>query len=178
MLQYNYRYREYDSNYSRDIPDYEIEKIDLRDRDDFEEILKKEREESLQTILDPSKFPLFSLKAYLLPNGNTLLQIYIDMLICDASSIGILVERLKDFYNDIEVEPISVTFRDYMLYKNEYKSSNRYQKSLNYWRERLSSLPSAPSFHFEIEPTAIKKPKFMRKQFSLDAKKWLKFQEQ
>ena len=116
------------------------------------------------------------MKAYIL-SDKTILHIYIDMLICDASSIGVLLNKLRKFYYDEPIEPLGVIFRDYMLYKERFKESYRYKKSLEYWRDRLENLPSAPQFFLEVDPAEIKKPKFTRRHFSMDKRRWSAFQQ-
>ncbi|NOZ90887.1 MAG: AMP-binding protein, partial [Epsilonproteobacteria bacterium] len=154
------------------VPYYKIEKIHLLDIKEIEQY----RNKRLETILNPTQLPLFNLTAYYI-SDKVVLSFYIDMLICDASSIGVLLNKLKEFYNNKSVEPLGVIFRDYMLYKQSYKDSYRYKQSLEYWRARLKTLPSAPELPLAKAPKEIKKPKFTRRHFSMDKKRWRNFEQ-
>ena len=158
------------------VPYFKIDREDLSDIEDTKTYLATRRDGCLNTILEPNHLPLFNMKAYIL-SDKTILHIYIDMLICDASSIGVMLNKLRKFYYDEPIEPLGVIFRDYMLYKERYKESYRYKKSLEYWTGRLETLPSAPQLLLSTAPEDITKPKFTRRHFSMDKKRWSAFQQ-
>jgi len=141
--------------------------------------LEEEREKKLTIIPDPTALPLVSLDAYLLPDAQKKIHIYIDMLVCDASSMFILLEDLHYFYNFSEtpLAPLEITFKDYLKYANDHKDGKHFDESLKYWRNRLETLPSGPALALEKQPVEISKPKFSRRTFMLEADKWTRFQE-
>ncbi len=147
--------------------------------DAVETYLKVERERKLTTIPDPTALPLVSMDAYLLPNKKKKIHIYVDMLVCDASSMFIILEDLHHYYNlpDTDLEPLEITFKDYLKYAEDHKEGEHFDDSLKYWRERLETLPSGPTLALEKQPVEIKKPKFNRRSFSLNQGEWKRFQE-
>ena len=103
------------------------------------------------------------------------------MLVCDASSMFIILEELHYFYNLSEnankpLEPLSITFKDYLKYVEEHKEGAHFEASLKYWRNRLETLPSGPTLALQKQPVEIAKPKFKRHTFSLKKSEWTHFQ--
>ena len=147
--------------------------------DAVETYLKVERERKLTTIPDPTALPLVSLDAYLLPNNKKKIHIYVDMLVCDASSMFIILEDLHHYYNfpDETLPPLEITFKDYLKYAEENKEGEHFDASLKYWRSRLETLPSGPALALAKQPVEIKKPKFKRRSFTLNKGEWKRFQE-
>ena len=137
--------------------------------EDVDTFLEVEREKKLTELPDPKALPLISLEAYLLPDNKKRIHIYVDMLVCDASSMFIILEELHSFYNfpEGELEPIDITFKDYLKYADEHKEGKHFEASLKYWRSRLETLPSGPSLALKKQPVEIEKPKFSRKTFIL-----------
>ena len=157
-------------------PDYMLNETDISDLSEKEAdvYLLKRREELSTTVLDPSQWPMIFIEAFHLANGKKRIMIYIDMLICDASSIYILLNDLKVFYDTpkLALAPLEIGFRDYIKYEDEYKQSTEFNKSLDYWKARLETLPNGPELPLAVLPESIEKPKFSRRHFRLSAEKW------
>ena len=164
-----------------DLPYQKLVPTDVSQMDskEVETYLKVERERKLTTVPDPTALPLVSLDAYLLPNKKKKIHIYVDMLVCDASSMFIILEDLHHYYNfpDETLAPLEVTFKDYLRYAEEHKEGEHFDESLKYWRARLETLPSGPTLALKKQPVEIKKPKFSRRSFSLNQGEWKRFQE-
>jgi len=154
--------------------------IDLThlNEEEIKEHLLIAREKKTSDIPNPCALPLVNIDVYLLPNGIKKLHMYVDMLVCDASSMFILLKDLQHFYNfpDTPLEKLDISFKDYLHYEEEHKDGEHYTKSLNYWRARLETLPSGPELALETQPVEIKKPHFTRRTFKLNASAWKRFQ--
>ena len=164
----------------KDIPYQKLIPTDISQMsvDEVATYLKVERERKLSSVPDPTALPLVSMNAYLLPNNKKKIHIYVDMLVCDASSMFIILEDLHHFYTfpDTVLEPLEITFKDYLKYAQEHNEGEHFDASLAYWRSRLETLPSGPSLALEKQPVQIKKPKFKRRTFMLRQGEWKRFQ--
>src|SRR3546814_5624005 len=68
------------------VPAYRIEVLDLRGQPDAEERLAAVREAMSHHVFDPSRWPLFDIRATRL-DGEIRIQIGMDLLIADAASM-------------------------------------------------------------------------------------------
>ncbi|MCG8643140.1 MAG: AMP-binding protein [Desulfobacterales bacterium] len=59
-----------------------------------------------------------------------------------------------------------MSFRDYILAKEKFKSSNQYEKSKKYWLDRIYEIQPDPSLPLSINPGMIKEPEFKRHNYS------------
>ncbi len=141
--------------------------------------LANARERKVTELPDPSRLPLVSLEAYILPDGTKKIHIYVDMLVCDASSMFIFLEDLHYYYRfpDTKMERLEISFKDYLSYADKHKEGKLFDASLAYWRARLDTLPSGPALALVKQPVEIKKPKFTRRTFVLEAEKWARFKK-
>lgn len=60
-----------------------------------------------------------------------------------------------------------LSFRDYILAKEKFKSSNQYEKSKKYWLDRIYENQPGPSLPLSINPGTIKEPEFKRHNYSI-----------
>lgn len=129
------------------MPTYEIQVLDLRGQN-FESVnaqLEAVRESLSHQMLPCDRFPLFEIRASLLDNQRVRLHFSMDGLIADAWSYQIIGRELAQFYEnpDTALPEIELSFRDYVLAEFALKNS-KYQCSLEYWQNRIPSLPPAP----------------------------------
>ena len=158
-------------NILKKIPYYKIEQNDIShlNKKDIETYLQTQRKNKLSKVLNPKQWPLILIDAYVLPNKEIRVCIYLDMLICDASSMFILLKDLKYLYmNTNEKLPaLQISFKDYLAYEQNYIRTEEYKKSLDYWKKRLDTLPQGPDLALAVNPESIKTPKFSRHSFTL-----------
>ena len=163
-----------------DIPYQKVIPIDLSNKSSSEvqAYLLEAREIKIGTIPNPGVLPLVCLEVYLLPDNIKKLHIYLDMLVCDASSMFILLKDLRHYYNfpEVPLEKLEISFKDYLHYEEKHKEADHYEKSLKYWRSRLETLPSGPLLALHKQPVEIKKPRFTRRSYTLNAAAWTRFQ--
>ncbi|HLJ89395.1 MAG TPA: amino acid adenylation domain-containing protein [Candidatus Angelobacter sp.] len=158
------------------VPEYEIEILDLRDvalePADFR--LQTVRRRMSHQVLPANRWPLFELRASLLANGKTRIHFSFDLLIGDAWSWRILMFELLQFYQDpgLILPPIELSFRDYVLGMAALEETEGYRRSLQYWRDRLETLPPAPDLPLARSLAGIEKPVFKRHEVRLPAEQW------
>ena len=159
-----------------EVEDYEIAVQDLRELDEeaAEERLEAVRQEMSHQVLDPKVWPLFDIRASLLGGGRLRLHFSFDALLGDAWSFRLLTRDLARFYRDADapVEPLELSFRDYVLAEVELRQSTVYRKALAYWRERLPHLPPAPELPIVTDPSALVEPRFVRRSQRLEPAAW------
>src|SRR5262249_26535174 len=129
----------------RRVPGYRIEVDDLRARaaGEAEAVLLATRERMGHEELDPHRWPLFELRASRRTAERWRLHLSLDLLVADMISFQILVRELAHCYRrpDEELEPLDLTFRDYVLADLASRDSDEHRRAQAYWRERLAALP-------------------------------------
>ncbi|MEO1560282.1 MAG: amino acid adenylation domain-containing protein, partial [Cyanobacteria bacterium J06632_19] len=73
--------------------------------------------------------------------------------------------------------PLEISFRDYVLAEKEFRNSDKYQQSLNYWQNRLTTLPASPQLPLQKNPSTIEKPRFIRRTHTLNPELWKKIKQ-
>jgi amino acid adenylation domain-containing protein len=155
---------------------YSVEAVDLTEANEeqIEKSILSLRNQMISKIIDPSQWPLFELKAFILPNMNKYFCLNIDPLICDDSSMKILIREFKQFYDNpyLKLPELTYNFRDYVLASNKFKNSPLYKKDEKYWMSRLNEFPSAPVLPLKCNPSEIENPRFNKYSEFLEGDKW------
>ena len=162
------------------VPPYEIEVEDLRGLD--EEAVRsgvgKVRREMVDQVLPSDRWPLFEIRACRITDERFRLHMSMDLLITDAWSIQLLTQQIARLYADpgYRLEPLDVSFRDYVLAEVSFQESETYRRCLEYWRARVPHLPGAPELPLAQSPAALRKPRFVRRRGELDTDAWSRLQ--
>ncbi|MGX5439995.1 amino acid adenylation domain-containing protein [Bacillus thuringiensis] len=160
---------------------YSVDTIDLRDsnQEGITACILEQREKMITKIIDPSTWPLFEMKAFILPNNKKYFCLNIDPLICDDSSMKILIKEFKSFYDqpNLHLPELKYNFRDYVLAAIEFRESNRYKKDEKYWMSKLEDFPNAPALPLKCNPVEIEKPIFDKYSQFLENDKWDKLKQ-
>ncbi len=164
-----------------EVPDYEIEVLDLRRSAgaELEERLEREREELSHRVQPTDRWPLFEFRATRLPGDRVRLHVSRDALIFDAWSAFILFSELFRLYAEPEVElpPLEISYRDYVLAEKELEQSELYRRDWQYWLDRIATLPPAPDLPLAIDPASLDQPRFTRRSAVLEAATWSRLKE-
>ena len=98
----------------------------------------------------------------------------LDLLIADAWSVQIIFGDLERFYRDPELvlEPLGLTFRDYVLAEHQMPSTDLYRRSREYWLARLDALPASATLPLVKDASEIENPVFERCHGVLEAEVW------
>ena len=164
------------------VPSYAIPVEDLREHGD-EAIagrLAAIRRRLAHQRLDLHRWPLFELRACLLPGGRTRLFMSIDGTFVDGYSFQIVYRELVALYREPTRAPepaaLELSFRDYALAVHEMLAGERHRRALAYWRERLATLPPAPDLPLARDPAELRQPSFRRWFERLGAPVWTRLQ--
>ncbi|HEX8650761.1 MAG TPA: amino acid adenylation domain-containing protein [Pyrinomonadaceae bacterium] len=160
------------------VPAFEIEELDLREMEaeEVERHLMSVRERMSHQVLDSNQWPLFEMRASRLDDSRLRLHISIDMLIADAYSILMLINQCSKLYQNIDMPlvPFDCSFRDYVMAEVALRDSEVYQRSLDYWRERLRTLPPSPELPLAKDPGSLSRHRFVRRTARLSPEMWLR----
>src|SRR3546814_11447700 len=98
------------------VPAYRIEVLDLRGQPDAEERLAAVREAMSHHVFDPSRWPLFDIRATRL-DGEIRIHIGMDLLIADAASMLQIYREWGALHADpaAPLMPVRRRCRDYVL---------------------------------------------------------------
>ena len=158
------------------VPPYCIQVLDLTaiTPEQAEGELAHLRELMSHQVLPSDRWPLFQVRASLLRERRTRFHWSFDLLLGDAWSFVLMFTDLFRFYLDPELElpPLTVSKRDYVLAEIELRQGELYQRSLAYWQGRLASLPPAPELPLAKRLSEIVHPRFTRRVFGLEEPSW------
>lgn len=122
-----------------------------------------------------SNWPLFKFKVSKISSNKFRLHFCIDMLIADAWSIfQVIVPDLIDIYigNKENLPSIKTSFKDYVIYKNAIKKTDKYLKDKEFWLDKLPYLPPAPKLPMIDKENNNGNYQFKRFEGKLNKKKW------
>jgi amino acid adenylation domain-containing protein len=159
-----------------EVPPYEIEILDLRgqDSDTKAKQLTALRRRMSHQVLPSDRWPLFEVRASLLDDELVRLHMSTDALILDAWSGSIIARELVRLYQtpDANLEPLDISFRDYVLADLALRDSGLYRRSKDYWWSRLPTLPPAPEVPLAKDPSSITMPRFVGRSARLEPDLW------
>jgi len=160
----------------QEVPPYRIEVLDLCDvgleRAEFE--LQTVRERMSHQVFPADQWPLFEIRASQLSGKLMRLHVSFDLLIGDAWSLQILTYELAQLYADADkvLQPLELSFRDYVMAEAAFRGTPLYHASEAYWLNRLESLPGAPDLPLANNAGSLAQPQFVRRSASLSHDRW------
>ncbi|EMK3529660.1 acyltransferase domain-containing protein [Pseudomonas aeruginosa] len=157
-----------------DVPDYRIERRNLSAlaADERERLLADTRRELSYRVLPADRWPLFELIASDLDGERYRLHMNLDLLLFDVQSFKVMMDDLAAFYRGDSLEPLQITFRDYVLGEQERRQSQEWLKSWCYWQDLLPDLPPAPRLPLSECDLNGRQPNFTTYQAVLDRESW------
>ncbi|MDJ0517578.1 MAG: amino acid adenylation domain-containing protein [Trichodesmium sp. MO_231.B1] len=163
------------------VPVYEISTLDLRgeDEDVAQARISEIRDIMSHQVLPADKWPLFQLRATILEQQRLRIHFSYDLQIFDAWSMMRLFEEWFEVYENPEsiLKPLEITFRDYVLAEQALENTELYERSRQYWLNRIDSLPPAPDLPLAINPNSIKDYQCQRFSGKLDKTSWQKLKK-
>jgi amino acid adenylation domain-containing protein/thioester reductase-like protein len=158
------------------VPAYSIAALDLSEAapEEVTSGLDSVRRQMSHQVLPSDRWPLFEIRASVLRAGRVRLHISFDFLIGDARSLEILAREMTWHYANPHgsLEPLELSFRDYVLAEIALEDSQLYERSRQYWWGRLPTLPPAPELPLAKSPGSLTKPRFVRRSARLDQGRW------
>ncbi|MFD2176706.1 non-ribosomal peptide synthetase [Veronia pacifica] len=164
------------------VPHFDIDVHDFRDLDPAatEKALLDLRATLSHQVLDASRWPLFDIHVSLIDEQRQRIHWSFDAIVSDVYSNFIFQEEIyRCYYDDsVELSPLSLSFRDYVLVLRDQQSGTAYQQAEKYWQERIKTLPAAPLLPLKKELADISKPRFERLYHRLPANEWRSIKQQ
>ncbi len=132
-----------------DLPDVEITQHDLRDceTDALAHELEAVGAAMMANTVPLGDWPYCDLRVSLLPEGKARVHLSVDMIIADGTAINRLARELFENYAEpaLTRPPLAVSFRDYVLYLQDYKQSAAYRDDVAYWETKFAAIPAGPA---------------------------------
>jgi amino acid adenylation domain-containing protein len=158
-----------------DVPPYELRVVDASalPADEREAALVATRAEMSHQLLPADTWPVFDIRATRLANGLSRVHLSLDLLIVDGASIAMFLRDWRRFYDEPGWQPEApeVSFRDYVLAERALVRSAAWQRSRDYWLQRLDSLPPAPQLPV-LSSREIEAPQFTRRRATFGQGAW------
>ncbi|NBD13541.1 non-ribosomal peptide synthetase/type I polyketide synthase [Corallococcus silvisoli] len=165
------------------VPPFRVTAYDLRaaSAEQVDAHLGELRAELSHQVLPADRFPLFEVRASQLPGGPVHVHVSLDLLVADALSVQLLIEQCVVLYQDPDapLPPLKHTFREYFAAaaKRREQGAEAYQRALEYWRERLKTLPGPPELPLAADVEGRGPRRFKRRKGGLDPAAWRTFRE-
>lgn len=158
------------------VPPYQIAVLDLRGKDEteIESKLAAIRDRLSHQVLPTDRFPLFEFRVTLLDEERFRLHVSYDLQIFDAWGLFRLFDEWFQLYENpqIQFEPLEISFRDYVLTEQKIHQTELYERSRDYWLNRLDSLPPAPDLPLAKRPSELKRHLCKRHAGRLERDRW------
>ncbi len=155
---------------------YQIVVLDLRGKEkgEIESELAAIRDRLSHKVLPTDRFPLFEFRITLLDESRFRLHVSYDLQIFDAWSLFRLFDEWFQLYENpqIRLEPLEISFRDYVLTEQKIQQTELYKRSRDYWLSRLDSLPPAPDLPLAKRPSELKQHLCKRYAGRLESTQW------
>ena len=164
-----------------EISDYRADFADLSGVD--AESRKRSLLELRQAMLDKGpqtdEPPLLDIAVRKLDESRYRIFFSISLLICDAWSFRLFSSQLRELYIDLDaaLPEIEVSFRDYVLYLSDLRETEVFRKSLDYWTQRLKTLPPAPVLPLIRDPGTLPRTRMVRRSGGLEPEEWKRLQD-
>ena len=125
-------------------------------------------------VLSPDAWPLFDIRATLMPRGALRLHLSLDLLIADGPSIQLLLAEWHALYHGQALPPApAITFRDCVLDRLAAHDGPAATAARAYWAQRVPTLPPAPELPLRGDAAARRAlPRFSRRSLQLAAPRW------
>lgn len=136
------------------------------------------RKELSHQVFIPNTWPLFHLEAIRLSPEKTRYLVSFDVLLGDAWSLQVLGREMGQLIMGLPLEPLTLTFRDYVLAEKQEHEGESAQKAWTYWTEKIPQLPLAPELPLIKNPREVEHPTVTRRSFKLSSKQWQELQAQ
>lgn len=166
-----------------EVPDYVIPRTDLRveSPEAAAEALAALRAECSHQVLPADRWPLFDLRAALLPDGRTRLFVGVDVLALDLMSWMRLMREWGRFVADpaLELPAPPLGFADLVRRKSDDPVERRRRETdAAYWARRAPALPDGPALPWSRGPAEFSGHRLTRHAAELSADEWTQLRKQ
>jgi amino acid adenylation domain-containing protein len=156
-----------------EVPWFKIPVIDLASAaaDEVDAALAVVREEMRERIHDVRTWPLYDVRAALLPAGISRIFVKVDLIGTDAASAYRILRELAAALEDSErrdFSPPLVSYRDYRLAEERRCGGAIWERDRQFWQDVVPTLPLAPQLPYIASFEALTPPRFQRMVRRLD----------
>jgi len=170
-----------------DTPHYAIKILDLSNENEQtrEKHLIAIRDKFERANMNFSVWPGFALQVSRMSDTIDHVHINVSPMFMDGRSVSKLMHELSDLYQhlltgestlsvaDIVNETL-FSYKEYALYREQAKTSDRYQKAKAYWWKRLDSLPPGPELPLRQLSAAPRRSQLSRSRRIIPVQSWNK----
>ena len=165
----------------KDVPYYSISIEDFSKKTEAECQIEFDRLRALHSheVFSFDTWPLFLIKAVRLKDNKTRLYLSFDALILDGWSVDLIFGEWVRLYKNEHVtfEPLDLSFRDYVLTLNAFRTHPLFLEHRDYWISRLESFPEKPTLPLLKSSREIENQRFSRVNSVLPKKEWQQLQD-
>jgi acyl carrier protein len=128
-------------------PDWRPRTADVSDADDPLEAARRLADEDATAPFDLARGPLFRCLLVRLGDTDHVLSITAHHTVCDDWSVGIFIQELSALYRaggDVdraELPELTVQYRDFAAWQQQWLAGEALERRLTYWREHLDGAP-------------------------------------
>lgn len=165
-----------DQRVLREVPEYVVVDHGEVSKNRFNEI----RNRLSHKVYDVSQSPLmdFEVSRY---DSECILHMSIDALIMDGQSSGIFFSELVKLYSsvlpkEVFLPELDATFKQYMTQYERLRQGDIYQRSKDYWLEKLPGYDFSARLPMQKNPANIQTPKFSRLKTIVPLDVWSKIE--
>jgi len=160
-----------------DVGDYVIESVDLRSSPPAAVTarLAELRNRCSHQVRPADTWPLFDVRAALLPDGRTRLFVGVDVLALDLTSWMLLMREWDELVADpgATLPALPATFAELIGRRAaDPEEGRRRARDLAYWSARAATLPHGPALPWTAPPAQLGVPHFTRHAARLPAQQW------
>ncbi|MFJ4585190.1 amino acid adenylation domain-containing protein [Streptomyces echinatus] len=133
------------------------------------------REELSHEIRPIGRWPMWEVRALILPGDRIRLHISIDLLIADVASIRLFFDDWRRLYAGERLPPLRTTFRDCVNAHAVDPGDPEYAAARDYWLRRVPDLPEGPQLPWRRGATAP--ARWSRRAHRLPATSWSRIRQ-
>ncbi|GGW11557.1 hypothetical protein GCM10010230_65310 [Streptomyces narbonensis] len=133
------------------------------------------REEMSHEIRPIGQWPMWEVRALILPGDRIRLAISIDLLIADVASIRLFFDDWRRLYAGERLPPLRTTFRDCVNAHAVDPEDPEYVAARDYWLRRVPELPEGPRLPWRRGATAP--ARWSRRAHRLPARSWSRIRQ-
>lgn len=157
-----------------DPPVYDLTHADAQE---VAEHLEEVRTELSHQQIDMTTWPTFDIRVSLLPADKQVLHFSTDALMLDAWGFVTVMRDLNMIYDDVEMEALTFSFRDYVVAEKALEETEKYERTKAYWDQRIPTLPATPALPMAQRPDDLAQPIYTRHHVELDATVWARIKQ-
>lgn len=140
--------------------DFQVEYVNID-----KEQLEKERTE-FEQVFSLDKAPLMRVKMMQIEENEHIVLFQFHHIIVDGMSVGILMKEFSQLYNEYQLEPLKIQYKDYAAWVNKEIKEGNYNKQKEYWISKFQG--ELPCLNLQTDFIRPSSQSFRGSNFSLE----------